>query len=122
MPTWSHDLVQNLGIGAADTTLRVDWVGYTRHLLGKANRAHLAFYPATGGVPILRAITGASEDPANGNETISIDTAFGAIKNVGDFQAISYLVKCRLDQDSVNLVWHTDELVEVRLQVVEVDG
>jgi hypothetical protein len=119
MPSWCNDLEQTATIGAAATVLQVRDTGYHLYVSQAPNRRDLAFWPADGSAPILRRITASAAGPT-GHELLTLDSAFGAEKSVGAFEAISFVSLYRLAADTVTLTWHTDELVEVQLLMVEV--
>jgi hypothetical protein len=118
LPTNARDLEQTQDAGAADTSIQIKDVHYSTYLAQHPNRRDVAFFPATG-PPILRRIT-ASAAGAAGFEWITLDQSFGQVRKAADWRCISYLAFVRLDQDSLRLVWETDELLRASFRVKEV--
>lgn len=118
MPSWSIDMVQVQDISADDLNLKIRGIGFTKYYAMNANRTALILFPVDNSAPIIKTITGSSEDGLN--ENISLDTSFGTPKPVGSFKAISFLTYCRMDQDNFELNWHTDSIAECQFKVREV--
>jgi hypothetical protein len=119
MPSWSKDVEQVQDMGAADLNLVINSIGYTRYYQNHPNRSALIFFPAGGGTPVIKAITGSAEG-SGGTEILSLDSSFGAIKTASDFRAVSFLTYGRMDQDAFEVIWHSDAIAELSFQVREV--
>lgn len=118
LPTNARDLEQTQDAAATDLTIQIRDVHYSTYLAQHPNRRDLAFFPATG-TPILRRIT-ASASGSVGYEWITLDQSFGQVRKAADWRCISYLAFVRMDQDSLRLVWETDDLLRASFRVREI--
>lgn len=118
LPTNARDLEQTQDAGATDTSIQIKDVHYSTYLAQHLNRRDVAFFPAIG-PPILRRIA-ASAAGAAGFEWITLDQSFGQVRKAADWRCISYLAFVRLDQDSLRLVWETDDLLRASFRVKEI--
>ena len=118
MPTWASDLEQTADLGASDTLLQVKDTGYSMLVAEHPSRRDLVFWP-WGGSPIFRRITASSAAGA-GLEQLTLDSAFGTIRQVGAFAQISFLSLVRLDHDAITVTWVTNDLAIIQMRVREV--
>jgi hypothetical protein len=118
MPTWAADLEQTADLGATEVNLLVKDTGYALLVDQHASRRDLVFWP-WGAAPVYRRIVGSIAAGA-GQEQLTLDSAFGSIRKVGDFAQISFLSLVRLDHDAVTVTWVTNDLAIVQMRVREV--
>jgi len=118
LPTNARDLEQTQDAGATDTSIQIRDVHYSTYLAQHLNRRDVAFFPASG-APVLRRIT-ASSPGATGYEWITLDQSFGQARKAADWRCISYLAFVRMEQDSLRLVWETDDLLRASFRVKEI--
>jgi hypothetical protein len=119
LPTNARDVEQSQDAGAADTTIQIKDIHYSAYLAQHALRRDLAFFPAAGGAPVLRRITGSAPGAA-GTEWLTLDQSFGQVRTAADWRCISYLAFVRMDQDSLRMVWETDDLLRASFRVKEI--
>jgi len=118
VPFWVSTLRQDLILAApgsaADTTLTIEACGYAIFAYPHKARRHLALHlPNT---TLYRQVLTATDGGAT--ETLGLDAPLGVALPLGTL--VSNLVLCRLDSDEIELVWHTDQLVETLLAFREV--
>ncbi|WLT32268.1 hypothetical protein [Geothrix sp. PMB-07] len=118
LPTYSRDMEQSQDASASDLSVRIRNVLYSTHIVQHHNRCDLAFYPLAG-APIFRRITGSAPGGMD-HEWITLDQSFGQARATSDWRCISYLSFVRLDQDSLRMVWETDDLLRASFRVKEV--
>ncbi len=118
LPTAARDLEQSQDAAATDLTIQIKDIHYSLYVAQHPNRRDLAFFPLAG-APVLRRIT-ASAPGAAGFEWITLDQAFGQVRKTTDWTCISYLAFVRMDQDSLRLVWETDDLLRASFRVKEI--
>lgn len=105
VPTYKEDLTQAEVIGAADTSFQIENIKLAENMTFNTLRNHLAFiFPD--GTHIYKEITGIVEHDED-IEIISIDSALGVEVAVGGCM-ISFLDKCRLASDSLEIEWLID--------------
>lgn len=117
MPTWSQDFEQAQDLPALNANFVVKAMGYSRYYAQHPSRRDLAFIPWVG-TPSFRRITASAESAGN-TETLTLDSTFPSIVKASDWKAICFLVQVRLDQDQIELVWHTDDKAIVALKLRE---
>ena len=123
LATEGADFELQTAVGSISTGFRTPAFGYSRLLTVTANVPHpawrdIAFLPAAAGA-FYRRVTGVSESADGTYEQVSLDTAFGANYNPGDFTRISFLKFVRLDSDQIEMRWKTDEMLDVSLPVID---
>jgi len=118
IPTNARDMEQTQDAAASDASIQIRDVHYSTYVAQHPNRRDLAFYPATG-TPVFRRII-ASSLGAAGYEWITLDQAFGQIRKASDWTCISFLSFVRMDQDSLRMVWETDDLLRASFRVKEI--
>jgi len=105
IPSWHSDLHLTKAVTALDDTIAVQSIDYERFVDLQTTRRDLAFLMPDGSWR-LRRITGVEAgDP--GEELLTLDQQWG--DDVQPFR-ISFLNLCRLDQDRIEIVWHTDSV------------
>ena len=118
VPFWVSTLRQDLLLAApgnaVDTTITIEGIGYARFAFPHRARRHLALHLPTG--TLYRQVVTATDGGAT--EALGLDAALGVTVPIGTL--VSYLVLCRLDSDEIELVWHTDQLVETLLVFREI--
>lgn len=97
-----EDMVQTETIGAADTSFRIESKGWGRYVGSNSLRTDLAFIFPDGTI-LYREMTGLVEAEDN-EDIVSIDSPLGVEVHIGDCQ-ISFLDKCRLTEDKIDLIW-----------------
>lgn len=107
IPTYFADFDLASPIGASDTTLIVKRCGYTEAGGPFKNREYILIQ-LTDGTRFYRQIGAASLNGPGTLELLAIDTALGQYIPIAAVQRISFLSFCRLDQDQVEFVHHTD--------------
>ncbi len=112
LPSWADDLRLVQTVGSSDTSLRVANTLSAR-TLGAVHplRAALRLELANGAV-YHRLVTGLSEFDA-GTEVIAIDSALGVIVQTSDVRRLMWMSLARLDADALELVYATDDLVQL---------
>ncbi|WLT32835.1 hypothetical protein [Geothrix sp. PMB-07] len=118
LPSYAHDMEQAQDAAAADVSIQIRDIEYSVYIAQHLNRRDLAFYPLSG-PPIFRRITASSQGVGN-VEWITLDQSFGQTRKASDWSCISFLTFVRLDQDSLQLVWETDDLLRVSFRVKEI--
>jgi hypothetical protein len=118
LPNYSQDLVQVEDMAGVTTLLRVQDVQYSLYLKQHPNRRDVAFIPWSG-APVFRRIINSAVDGV-GTEALTLDAAFGQIRKTSDWKRISFLTFVCLEQDSVELTWLTDDLLQATVAVTEV--
>jgi hypothetical protein len=109
------DLVLIASVGAAEITMDVEHLGYTRFLRQQAGRRDIRIRLRDGTV-FLRRITDSAEVDAD-TERLTLDSALGQSVAPAEILQISWLSWWRLEADAVELAWLTDQLLETRLAV-----
>lgn len=116
VPTHADDLTLAATITSVATTVDVEAIGYTRFGQSKPGRRDIRIELRDGTV-LHRRITGSSELSTE-VERLSIDSALGRQVAPADVLRISWLVLCRLDNDSVEIHHETDADGVARSQAV----
>lgn len=106
LPTFADDLTLASIVSANDTTMDVEYVGYTRFAAGRPGRRDIRI-GLTDGTVLYRRITGATEISTR-TERLAIDAILGRAIAVSDVQSICYMTLCRQDQDEIELHHDTD--------------
>ncbi len=118
VPFWVSTLRQDLILAApanaADAALTIEASGYASFAYPHKARRHLAIHLP--GVTLYRQVATATASAAT--ESLALTSALGTSVPLGTL--VSYLVLCRLDADDIELVWHTDQLVEAALTFREI--
>jgi hypothetical protein len=91
VPSWKEDLRVVSPIGSAATSISVEWAGYTIFGDEQPNRRDLRI-ELIGGTVFYRRITGSSE--AGGNETLTINSAFGQAVDPSAIRCVSFMTLC----------------------------
>lgn len=105
LPTFADDMTLAAPVAPADMGITVANIGYSRFAGTAPGRRDIRIELRSGAV-FHRRVTDASE--AGLTETLTLDSALGALVNPGDVARISYLALCRLDQDDIELLHETD--------------
>lgn len=114
LPSRRRDLLLSQPVGATDTGILIQAMGYTRLLFPAKARRHLAFL--VGSTWVLRAVAAASEGATT--ETLTLSSTPGVALPLGTL--ISQLLLCRLAADEVEIVYITDSVAEARIPYVEI--
>ena len=117
LPTFRADFQLASTIGPSDTAITVLPESYQRLVNLQEPLAHIAIYLNSGTV-FYRAIT--SVVPAGANEQLGIDSTLGVTVNPSDVLRISYLVRSRLDADSIEILHQRPGSIQVTVPVVGV--
>lgn len=110
LPTWREDLEQTQTLAALGTQLTVRHVEFSRFVAGRPARRDLMIIH-TNGSTFFRRVLSASEINDD-EEGLTLDASLGVIANPGDLR-ISFLDLVRLDTDTVEVVWETDQVASV---------
>ncbi len=113
LPSRRRDLLLSQSVGASDTGIAIQAMGYARLLFPVKARRHLAFL--YGSSWLYRSVTAATEGGAT--ETLTLSTPLGVALPVGTL--VSHLLLCRLAADEVELIYITDSIAEARLSCLE---
>ncbi|NJK88126.1 MAG: hypothetical protein HC923_01175 [Myxococcales bacterium] len=101
LPTFREDFVLTTTVGPAATTMLVEFVDYERFIDTNEPLGDIAIY-LTDGTTFFREVTNV-EPGVGGDEQLTISSALGITVNPADVLRISYLVRSRLDTDSVTI-------------------
>jgi hypothetical protein len=118
IPTWRNDLQLAATIGAADTSITVEDVGYRTYGFSVPTRQDIAIM-LTDGTIYLRRITAAVAGAA-GEEVLSFATALGAEIPTTAVKRISFLSLHRFAADRIELAWERVGVCEIRAAMVGV--
>ncbi len=114
VPFWTETLTDDLNvvaiIGASDSSIQVENIGYQRYINGRADRRHIAIRTTSGGV-YYRQITGATEISST-VEQLAIDTALGVTIDPSQIDSVRFLRLSRMESDNVEIDWYTPGLAE----------
>jgi hypothetical protein len=100
LPTYRIDFTLTEAIAAADTVLSVERSGYPRYLDLDEPVKHIAIM-LKNGTTYYREITNASDTGVI--DELTIDANLGTTIQIADVARISYLVRCRLNTDTVRI-------------------
>lgn len=106
VPTHFDDMTLVANIAPTGSSLDINYVGYTQYGNMQPGRRDLMVQLRDGTV-FFRRITGSAE-LGNGQERINVDTAFGVAITPDDVLRISYMARCRLTSDSIEIQHQTD--------------
>jgi hypothetical protein len=101
LPTFREDFVLTATVGPAATTMLVEFVDYERFIDTNEPLGDIAIY-LNNGTTFFREVTNV-EPGIGGTEQLTISSALGITVNPSDVLRISYLVRSRLDTDSVTI-------------------
>lgn len=122
VPTLKDDFELVQDAGATATSLRVKFVGYEQLIQAHPARRDLCV-TLTNGTRIFARITGATAgtDLPDGTATeiLTLESQIGTALSVGDGHQISYMIHSRLNADTVELAWNTDDLLIVNFKFAE---
>ncbi|WP_275629803.1 hypothetical protein [Pseudomonas sp. 273] len=105
LPTWNSDLVLVEPVGAASTSLTVEWTGYTLFGRQQANWRDIRIELWSGAVFYRRITSSIQAGPA---EQLAIDSALGVMVSPAQVRVISFLVLSEQSSDAVELIHVTD--------------
>ena len=105
LPTWYADLVLTADIGASDTTITVEWAGYTLFGRMQPNWRDIRIELLSGTI-YYRRVTAASESGTN--EVLTLDAALGAAVPLAQVRVISFMVLSEQASDVVEIQHDTD--------------
>jgi hypothetical protein len=106
VPTFMDDMTLATDIAAEDTTITISNIGYSR-LEGIVDGRKDIVIELFDGTRLYRRITSAVEDDAD-TETLTFAEPFVAGITIAEVFRISYIARCRLEQDLVELNHLTD--------------
>ena len=116
VPFWfpqpSNDLTATQIIGAGSTQLTVRHVNYTLFAQGQPGRRDIRVQLHDGTVLYRRVV--AANELSVAEENLELDAPLSSTATIApeEIVRISYLQPCRLNQDAVEILWHTDQLAE----------
>lgn len=111
MPTRLRDFTLLQLVSSTGQTLYVENTGYTKTINGQVQRRDLRV-ELNNGLVFYRRIQQQFED-SDTVERLVIDTPFGVQVAPSDIRLISFMTLNRLDADSLEFVWETNDLIEV---------
>lgn len=114
VPTWADDL-RIVGYENAVGLLDVAHCGIVDNVANITHRKDLRLELVDGTV-LYRRITQAQEISSS-TERLTLDTPLGQDLEAADFARVSWLMLLRLDQDAVEIAWHTPEIAETVLSL-----
>lgn len=118
IPTWHHDVILAVDGIAANSSITVRNINYSRHMFAPPAtwRRYLAFIKIGAGVQFIRRIDGAIE--AGDVEDLTLDAALGTTLVVSQWM-LSFLTLCRVESDDIMLHWHSPTTAEATFSVRE---
>lgn len=115
VPTWRQDLVLASPALSTDTALVIHDQGYTKFQWPNLARRDIALL-VPGQAPAYRRITGSTDTGTT--ETLTLSAATGMALPTGTL--ISFLLFCRLAEDSVRRVWTARDVADADLGLYEI--
>lgn len=106
VPTFAADLVPVDRAIAGNTTIDVEWVGYSRFGVGQPARRDIMITMKDGTQLFTRILD--AQELTESTERLSLEAAWGKTYEASDFLRISYMAWCRLDQDFIEIQHETD--------------
>lgn len=100
VPSWTADLKPVAGVTAVQTTLDVEWSGYTLFGRQQANRRDLRIPLANGSV-LYRRVIGSVDHGSY--ETLTLDSALGVAVSLASFGTISFMSLAQGASDRVEI-------------------
>lgn len=100
VPSWTADVKPIAGVTAAQTTLDIEWSGYTLFGRQQANRRDLRIPLANGSV-LYRRIIGSVDH--GGYETLTLDSALGVAVSLASFGTISFMSLAQAASDRTEI-------------------
>jgi hypothetical protein len=114
VPFWTETLGNDMRIvatiGASDSSIQIENIGYQRYINGRADRRHIAIRTFSGAA-YYRQITGATEIDST-VESLAIDTALGVNVEPAEIESVRFLRLSRLESDNIEIDWHNLGLAE----------
>jgi hypothetical protein len=114
LPTWREDVVQTQPMPSSGTQLTIRHIEHARFVAANPVRKDLMLVHDNGTI-YYRRVTDASE-VNDDEEALTLDSPLGILTNPGDL-TISYLDLVRLDSDSIDIDWETNEVAFVGVTV-----
>ena len=105
LPTWNADLVLTAPVGAASTSMTVEWCGYTLYGRAQSNWRDIRIELWSGTI-LYRRVTGSAQ--AGANEVLQLSASLGVAVTPNQVRVISFLVLSEQATDAVELVHVTD--------------
>lgn len=100
VPTWSSDLRLTVAAGAGDTSLTVEWAGYTQHGLGRTGMRDIRL-ELWNGATVLRRIATATEGAET--ETLQLSEPLGVAVTPSQVRRISFMALSTLASDEIEI-------------------
>lgn len=116
-PTWDADLLPTADIGASDSSITIESMGYTPHMFPQRARRHLAITARDGTWRYRKVLS--AVDNGNGTETIGLDAPLG-VSIPKSAALVCFMPLYRMNGDDYELFWHTAATAECKLQMVEI--
>ena len=114
VPFWSEtegtDMKVVATIGASDSSIQIENIGYQRFINARADRRHIAIRLVTGEA-YYRQITGSTEISST-VEQLAIDTTLGVSVEPSQIASVRFLRLSRLEADTIEIDWHNLALAE----------
>jgi hypothetical protein len=117
--SWRHDLVQAATLEAGNVNLIIEKTGFTKYQFPYLARHYLCFHMLDGsGIRYYRKIIQASEGVTTETLVLSSALSASAVVPVGGCM-ISFLRLVRLATDEQELTWHSRDVAEAPLDLLE---
>lgn len=113
VPTWLPDMMPTADFSGS--TMVIESISYEDELFPFNARKHLAIIDHTGAI-YIRGVSGASDNGTT--ETITLNASMGQTI-YANACLVSFLLYARLIADTVQIVWNSRQLAEVRIGFVE---
>jgi hypothetical protein len=118
LPTYQMDLMPVDAIITNVSSLTIHHINYTTRFFPHERFRHLAF--VTHGNVITHSRVTAAVDNGDGTETLTLSTASGGAIHVSQGSGlVSYMMYCRLAQDSFQIIWDTPTYARAVLPIIE---
>lgn len=109
-PSWAQDLRVLSNIADTDTTVDVEFSGYTARVAQDVGRRDVRIQTTAGDI-YYRRITGSAVIDAD-TERLTLDSALGASVAVSEVALVSFMHLLRLNTDAVELNWFARDSAE----------
>lgn len=119
LSSWRNDLIQAATLEAGNVNLVIAKAGFTKYQFPHRARRYLCFHMLDGsGIRHYRKIDSASEGPTTETLVLSSSLSASAAVPAGGCM-ISFLHLVRLAVDDQELIWHSRDVAEALLELVE---
>lgn len=120
VPSYQRDLRPVLDPSNGSAQLTIRRVAYTSQMFVPSGaRRHLAIYEHPGAAPFYRKVTTSAEDVDTNTEVLGLDANF-ADDYLKDRVVVSFLVLCRMTNDSNDIQWLSRDVAKAEFKFTEV--